>query len=87
MKKRANPGRSPISLLFRSRFRLWYRCFGLWPCSVMSSADVDPQHSWAEDVQDDMSVVSLDGSVPPSYAHMARPGHRPRVLSQSMEDD
>ena len=29
----------------------------------MSSADVDPQHSWADDVSDDMSVVSLDGSV------------------------
>ena len=53
----------------------------------MSSADVDPQHSWADDVSDDMSVVSLDGSVPPSYAQMARPGRRPRVLSQSMEDD
>ena len=37
----------------------------------MSSADVDPQHSWADDVSDDMSVVSLDGSVPPSYAQMA----------------
>ena len=34
-----------------------------------------------------MSVVSLDGSVPPSYAQMAQPGRRPRVLSQSMEDD
>ena len=53
----------------------------------MPSADVDPQHSWAEDVPDDMSVVSLDGSVPPSYAQMARPGGHPRVLSQSMEDD
>ena len=68
-------------------FRLWYRCFGLWPSSVISSADVDPQHSWAEDVPDDMSVEALDGSVPPSYAQMARPGRRPRVLSQSMEDD
>ena len=53
----------------------------------MSSADVDPQLSWAKDVPDDMSVVSLDGSVPPSYAQMARPGRHPRVLSQSMEDD
>ena len=53
----------------------------------MSSDDVDPQHSWAEDVSDDMSVVSLDGSVPPSYAQMARPGRRPRVLRQCMEDD
>ena len=34
-----------------------------------------------------MPVVSLDGSVPPSYAQIARPGCRPRVLSQSMEDD
>ena len=51
----------------------------------MSSADVDPQHSWDDDVSDDMSVVSLDG--PPSYAQMARPGSRPRVLNQSMEDD
>ena len=51
----------------------------------MSSADVDPQHSWGDDVSDDMSVVSLGG--PPSYAQMARPGRRPRVLSQSMEDD
>ena len=57
--------------------------FGLWPSSVMSSADVDPQHSWGDDVSDDMSVVSVDG--PPSYAQMARPGRRPRVLSQ--EDD
>ena len=53
----------------------------------MSSADVDPQHSWAEDVLDDMSVVSLDDSVPPSDAQMDRPGRRPRVLSQSLEDD
>ena len=53
----------------------------------MSSADVDPQHSWAEDVPNDMSVVSLDGSVLPPYAQMARPGRRPRVLSQSMQDD
>ena len=34
-----------------------------------------------------MSVVSLYGSVPPSYAQMARPGRRLRLLSQSMEDD
>ena len=53
----------------------------------MSSADVDPQHSWAEDVPDDMPVVSLDGFVPPSCAQTARPCRRTRVLSQSMEDD
>ena len=53
----------------------------------MSSADADSQHSWAEDVLDDVSVVSLDDSVPPSYAQMAGPGRSSRVLSKSMEDD
>ena len=53
----------------------------------MSRADVYPQPSWAEDVPDDVSVVSLDDSVPPSYAQMAWLGPRPRVSSQFMEDD
>ena len=53
----------------------------------MSGADVDHQHSWAEDDPHDVSVVSLDDSVPPSYAQMARPGRCPGVSSQSMEDD
>ena len=53
----------------------------------MSSTDVDPQRSWAEDVPEDVSIVSLDDSVPPSYAQMARPRRHPRVSSQSMEDD
>ena len=53
----------------------------------MSSADVDPQHSWAEDVLNDVSVVSLGDSVPPSYAQMTRPGCRRRASSQFMEDD
>ena len=57
-----------LSVCFSFSLSLVVSLIGLWPRSVMSSADVDTQHRWAEDVLHDVSVESLDDSVPPPYA-------------------